>query len=337
MEEFKLIDWIRRRKQQLPDSLLQGIGDDCAVLDASRLGRVCITTDSLVEDVHFRLRWSSPRFLGRKALAVNISDLAAMGARPHACLLSLTLPKEFPDESVLDMIRGFLEQGRRYGCPLAGGNLSEGRSMQIAVTAWGTVGTGPPVLRSTARPGDLLALIGEVGLARTGLEILRREDPLLQDVKSRSELRRRAGSMARYRALEAHLLPSPPLEAGIWLRQNRFVGAMIDVSDGLAADLMHILKAARLRAVLEIGADSHLRCRSRRLRQPLERLLNGGEDYALLWTLSPQQRDRWESSYPSGCPACGIIGRLEAGTPAVFLESEGARRSLEVSGYRHFS
>lgn len=337
LEEFRLIEWIRKRRQQLPESLLQGIGDDCAVLDASRLGRMCVTTDSLVEGTHFRLRWSSPRLLGRKALAVSISDLAAMGARPHACLLSLTVPRGFPDGSVLALIKGFLEECKRYRCPLAGGNLSSGSSVQLAVTAWGTVESGRPVLRSTARPGDLVALAGEVGLARAGLELLKREDPDLQDVDSQSELQRWAGGPMRFKALKAHLLPAPPLEVGIWVRRNDLASAMIDVSDGLAADLMHVLRASRLRAVLQTGPDSFLARRSRRLGLTMDCLLNGGEDYALLWTLPAQQRSRWESAYPSDFPACGIIGGLEVGAPAVFLEGKHSRERLEVSGFQHFS
>lgn len=336
MKERDLIEWIRGQQQRMPPELVHGIGDDCAVLDASSLRRLCVSTDSLVEGTHFRRRWSSPYCIGRKALAVSLSDLAAMGACPVACLLSLSLPPDLPDSFVQELLRGFLQGCRLWNCPLAGGNLAGG-SLQLTVTVWGDIQRGEPVLRSKARPGHWLAVAGEVGLSRAGLEILRSENPCLDDLQSDIQLMRRYRDQRPFEALKAHLLPSPLTAAGSWLQQHSLPSAMIDLSDGLATDLMNLLRASNVRAVLETGPDSALAGRCRRWGITLEALLNGGEDYALLFSLQARRRNRLESSYPGFFPPCEIIGRLEKGAPAIFLEGEGERRRFEAQEFKHFS
>lgn len=335
LKERDLIEWIRGQQQHIPERLLQGIGDDCAILDASSLRRMCVSTDSLVEGTHFRRRWSSPYCIGRKALAVSLSDLAAMGARPVACLLSLTLPPDLPQGFAQGLLKGFLEGCLWWNCPLAGGNLAGG-SLQLAVTVWGNVERGEPVLRSAARPGHCLALAGEIGLSRAGLEFLKRRDPCLEDIASDLELMDWAENPRQAQALLAHLLPKPLTAAGSWLQQQKLPAAMIDVSDGLAADLMHLLRANGLRAVLETGPDSELARRSEHWKIPLPDMLNGGEDYALLFSLQARSRNRLQSTYPRFFAPCGIIGRLERGAPEILLEDDGARQPFEVQEFEHF-
>ena len=156
--------------------MIKHIGDDCAVFDPRSYSKLAVTADMLLEDVHFRRRWVSPYFLGRKSLLVNLSDLAAVGAQPYACLLALALPGDLTECYFNSFMKGFLEEGARWDAPLIGGDLSQSESIFVSVTVWGSFQTGRPLWRSDAQNGDILVLIGEVGLSRLGLEILRRED-----------------------------------------------------------------------------------------------------------------------------------------------------------------
>ena len=152
MTESELIRWIRNQKQDESPFVLKGVGDDCAVLDSTRQSRLVVSTDVLVEGVHFRRRWMHPYFLGRKALLVNLSDLAAMGALPAACLLTLTLPPGLTGDFFRSFMDGFLEEVRRWKAPLVGGDLSRGSSVHVGVTIWGHLErpcTGPRPPRAT--------------------------------------------------------------------------------------------------------------------------------------------------------------------------------------------
>ncbi len=336
MREFDLIRWIRQQSQDFPATVVTAIGDDCALLDPASAGRLAVTTDSLIEETHFRRRWTSPRFLGEKALAVNVSDLAAVGARPWACLLNLALPEDLSDAFVRSLIDGFLQACRRWECPLIGGNLSRSSELHIAVTAWGTLGAGQPVLRSGASPGDRLAVIGSLGQARRGLQLLQSEDPDLSSLSSDAQLRRWAESPQRWRCLGALLRPSPPAAAGVWLRQQGLASAMIDVSDGLSSDLMHLLRASGLAAEIDCEALLDVLPESLPSERKLDTVLSGGEDYALLFSLSPRQLSRLESDYPRGFPPYRLIGELTAGQPQMRLRRCGQSLKIEASGFEHF-
>ena len=336
MREFDLIQWIREQSQDFPATVVTAIGDDCALLDPASAGRLAVTTDSLIEETHFRRRWTSPRFLGEKALAVNVSDLAAVGARPWACLLNLALPEDLSDAFVRSLIDGFLQACRRWECPLIGGNLSRSSELHIAVTAWGTLGVGQPVLRSGASPGDRLAVIGSLGQARRGLQLLQSEDPDLSSLSSDAQLRSWAESPQRWRCLRALLRPSPPVAAGVWLRQQGLASAMIDVSDGLSSDLMHLLRASGLAAEIDCEALLDVLPESLPSERKLDTVLSGGEDYALLFSLSSRQLSRLESDYPRGFPRYRLIGELTAGQPEGRLRRCGQNLKIEASGFEHF-
>ncbi|MGH9341640.1 MAG: thiamine-phosphate kinase [Acidobacteriota bacterium] len=336
MSEFNLIDWVRNQPQDLPSSLIKGIGDDCAVLDPGFARRMVVTTDVLVEDVHFRRRWINPYFLGRKAMAVNLSDLAAMGARPYGCLLGLALPSDLTRGYFPEFMRGFLEEGGRWKAPLIGGDLSRGRQIQISVTMLGYVGNGDPIYRSTARPEDLILVIGELGFSGTGLELLEQEDPeQLSIAASERELQDWAGDSFRYRCLKAHLLPQPQLDAAVWLQENGLANALIDVSDGLAADLLHISRQSRLSAQLQTERLA-LSAGDAGDKIDTKMILEGGEDYALLFTASPEQVKRLQSLYPGDLPLCHIIGKLVKGKPGLYLTGPESREEYVPRGFDHF-
>ncbi len=334
--ELDLINWIRHHSQELPSSLVKPIGDDCAVFDPQGMSQLAVTTDMLLENVHFHAS-VSPRFLGGKSLRVNLSDLAAVGASPYACLLSLGLPNQLTQNYFHSFMKGFLEDAACWKVPLIGGDLSRSESVVINVTVWGNFKTGGPIWRSQAQDQDALVLIGEVGFSRLGLEILQVEDSAsLAAMTHEDELVDWARDPFRAQCLKAHLLPRPLVEIGTWISENGAVNAMIDVSDGLCTDLLHLAQESELKA--EIRVDQ--------LPVPekgwgeitaLEAALDGGEDYALLAAVSEQQLAHLESTYPPEFPPCRVIGRFSSGDPAVYLNRSGKREKYQPAGFDHFS
>ena len=329
--ELDLIRWIRSQEAPSPPSLTRGIGDDCATFDPSFAKSLALTSDLLVEDVHFRRRWANPYFLGRKSLLVNLSDLAAMGARPYSSLLGLALPTELTDEYFHSFMAGFLEEARRWNAPLVGGDLSRSSQVHVAVTVLGYVTKGNLVYRSTAQEGDLVALVGDVGLSRLGLQILEDENPEeLGEIASEEGLSSWAADPFRLRCLRAHLLPQPLIEVGLWLRHNQLANSMIDVSDGLAADLFQVTRESDLTGELDAA----------RIPLPedmtLDAALNGGEDYALLFTSSKEQVERLARSYPKGFPPYRLIGKLKRGPSSLYLLRGEERILYHPDGFDHF-
>lgn len=333
--EFDLISSIRRQKQPLPKSILQSIGDDCATIDSSLLHRLVISTDLLVEDVHFRRAWTSPHLLGMKSALVNLSDLAAMGANPVACLLSLGLPRTDTAEFFDNFISGFLRTCREAGMPLIGGDLSTARQVCISVTAMGTVPEGEPLYRSTAREGDSVLIIGDLGYSRYGLNFLESHSlPGLSDVKVLTELELGTDDPEVIKAVGRHLLPEVHLESAQWLRREGMANAMIDVSDGLGNDLMHILEESHVAAEIDLGQLPGLAGVGEEER--IDLALNGGEDYALLFTASAIQLAQLTDRYPGHLPPWKKIGEITGGAPELVLNLRGMRSIYSRKGYDHF-
>jgi thiamine-monophosphate kinase len=300
------------------------------------MSQLAVTTDMLLENVHFHQGSVSPHFLGQKSLRVSLSDLAAVGASPYACLLSLGLPAELTQEYFHAFMKGFLEDGANWKVPLVGGDLSRSETVVVNVTVWGYFETGVPLWRSQAQDRDALVLIGDVGLSRLGLEILRGEDcTSLATMTHEDELVDWAHDTFRAHCLKAHLLPRPLVETGIWLSANSAVNAMIDVSDGLCSDLLHIALESGLMA--EIRVD-HLPLPEKGWGKitALEAALDGGENYALLATASEEQLAQLGSTYPSDFPPYQVIGHLSSGNPAVYLSRSGKREKYEPRGFDHF-
>jgi thiamine-monophosphate kinase len=295
----------------LAPGVVLGIGDDAAVLRAS--GRLVWTIDAAVEGVHFDLDLLSPADIGFRSFQAAASDLAAMGARPLAALSNLSLPERVSTRDVERLVKGQAEAARALSCPIIGGNLSRASELSITTAVLGTVKR--PLLRSTARPGDELWLLGDVGLARAGLMSLL------------AKKKRRSRALAR--CVRAFARPKALLDAGVALSGR--ARAAVDVSDGLAGDAGHIARASAVRVVIE--ADALLSALSPELlraavelgREPLELALFGGEDYALLAT-GPRRKK------PT---AAAPIGRIERGR-GVMLESAGRTRRL-AGGFDHFS
>src|SRR5437762_13278198 len=259
-----------------------GIGDDAAVLPASQGLHALLTTDLLTDGIHFRSAWTPGSLLGRKVLAVNLSDIAAMGGVPGAFVFSAGFPRSTDPRYALDVARGLASQARRFGAVLVGGDTCASRTLVVSVTLLGHVERGRDVRRSGARAGDGLYVTGSLGSAAAGLRLLR----------SGARLGRAAGMRAA--AMRAHLDPEPRVLAGRALGLTGLAAAMIDLSDGLAQDLPRLCAASGTGAVVEEAAIPVARPAAAVLggRDATRAAVVGGEDYELLFAARPGHDDQ---------------------------------------------
>jgi len=295
--------------------VLIGAGDDCALVQMDSR-RVLVTTDALVEDVHFEKQWMSPYQLGRKAYLVSASDIAAMGGRPRFAVVSAGVPPDYPSRDLDALHRGLAAAARETGAQLVGGNLSRADALFLSVAL---VGEAPaqPIERRGAKPGDLLFVTGRLGEAALGLRQLRRDPGA------------RGAAVRRFRE------PVPRLRAGAVLAKNHIASAMIDVSDGLFQDLGHLCRASGVGARIELSSLP----RSAQVRAASETLaLAGGEDYELLCAVPPRRLARLQRLRPTmGCP----ITRIGEVTPLAdgvrVVDARGASVALRQGGFDHFA
>ncbi len=296
-----------------------GIGDDCALFSILQDKVGLITTDTMVEGTHFRLRWTDFFSLGRKCLNVNISDIAAMGGDPLFYTLSLGLPKSLFTEEIEAFYAGLDSAAQAFGIQLVGGDTCHARELSVSITLVGAAFKDAVVLRKGARPGDLLAISGVPGLSAVGLEALERGmEP------------REAN-----RAIKAHLDPEPKVELGRNLAQNGIATSMIDTSDGLAWDCEKIATESGVALVIEEESLPLPIVPSGFQHPPLHYAIHGGEDYQLLFTLSPLRVPLLAQVESSLNEMITIIGRVEEGE-GVFVENREGRRPLRPEGFRHF-
>ncbi|MBP5382860.1 MAG: thiamine-phosphate kinase [Bacteroidales bacterium] len=335
--EFGLIERISAqfRDNRLSTGGVLGIGDHCAVLPQREGLDTLVTTDLLIEDRHFLLGDISPWQLGWKSAAVNISDIAAMGGRPEGAFLSIALPKELPTREgpsplsdwVDAFIGGFKALSGRFGVPLLGGDTSASPDkLFINVTVLGSCPHGAAILRSGARVGDLICVTGTLGDAAAGLKLI------LERACAAP-----GGSFGAAPALiRRHYEPVPRVAEGIALRECGGVHSMMDISDGIASDLRHILKASGggqpLGAVIDLGNlplsdELRLLC-SERGWDPYELAVSGGEDYELLFTLGPEALDKARQAVGE----LSVIGRITEGPD---IRWEGGLQQ-DYQGFTHF-
>ena len=261
-----------------PATTLLGPGDDAAVVRAAD-GRVAVSADMLVEGRHFRLDWSTPEQVGRKAVAQNGADIAAMGGRPTAFLVSLGCPPDTPVSVAAGISEGIGLAAEAIGAGVVGGDLVQSDAVVVSVTVLGDLDGRAPVLRSGARPGDVVAIAGTLGRSAAGLAVLL-AGPGTE-----------AGSEPSIAALvDAHRVPTPPYGAGVDAARAG-AHAMTDISDGLVADLGHIAVASGVQIRIDrgrIGLDPALATAAARVgADPWEWILTGGEDHALAATFPP--------------------------------------------------
>lgn len=342
--EEGFIKAIRRRFGRLAPAPPRGIGDDAAWIPRAPAG-VLVSTDCLVEGIHFR-RGEPARLLGRKSLAVNLSDIAAMGGRPSGFLLTLAVPPGLPPRFFDDFIDGLHEASRQHSTELLGGDCSaSGSDLVVSITVFGTpAGKRARVLpRDGARPGDTLFVSGALGSSATGRLLLSRGwrlrlDPSGRDPSAVAPAGARPGRDERTRALEAmlaHLDPRPRVELGADLARLGAASAAIDVSDGLSIDLERLAASSRVGAVVMEAAvpigDPARALAARLGTDPLALALAGGEDYQLLFTVPPSRR-----RLLTGLDALPI-GRITRRTGGLRLVRPGGReRRLPKGGHDHF-
>lgn len=327
--EFDLIRrYFQRPDQPVIAGVALGIGDDCALL-APRAGhQLAVSTDMLVEGRHF-LPDADPIALGHKALAVNLSDLAAIGARPLGFTLALALP-DANEPWLAAFASGLFALADSHACPLVGGDTTRG-PLNLCITVFGELLPGHALRRDAAQAGDDLYLSGRTGEARLALALLRGESWALaawdpDALQSQPELRELSERMHR---------PTPRLALGQALAGKAH--AAIDVSDGLAGDLGHILSASKLGA--EIGMASLPVAPSlQRLPQVPQQdcLLHGGDDYELLFTAAPDKRVAIEAAARDSNTPVTRIGRLTAAPGLWAVQADGQRHTVAARGFDHF-
>ncbi len=307
--EFGLIDQLSGRFAQ-GDHVFVGPGDDAAVLRTPK-GHVVVSTDLLVEGRHFRRDWASAREIGRKAAAANLSDINAMGGAAHSLTVGLAAPADLPVQWVLDLADGIAEEAALVGATVVGGDLTVGTEVVVAITALGTCEVAP-VLRSGAQPGDVVALAGRQGWAAAGLAVLGR------------------GFRSPRALVEAYRCPEPPYAAGLAGARGGAT-AMIDVSDGLLADLGHIATDSGVtidvrRDAFTLADPMHAVGSALGV-DPMRFVLGGGDDHAIVATFPGG------SALPEGYVAIGTVSEAGAGGSVVTVDGADYEGP---TGHTHF-
>jgi thiamine-monophosphate kinase len=319
--EFGFINRIKM-KSRVSTGVILGIGDDAAVT-AMTPGMVLLSTsDMLAQGVHFDLAWSDPATLGRKSLAVNLSDIAAMGGIPRYALLSLAIPADLPLEFMESFMNGFLEQADRYDVSLIGGDTSSSKAgLVISVTLLGEQYPDRIAKRSGACSGDIICVSGTPGDSALGLHLLK----------------------AGFRSGEAvnrHLDPVPQVELGRILAERKIPSAMIDISDGLHADLSHILEASAKGGRICIDAipisDSFRKAVAITSQNYYLFPLAGGEDYELLFTLHPSKLKEAEDAASLAGTAISVIGEITEKSGLLLALADGSSYDSAINCYDHF-
>ncbi len=322
--EFGLIDLLAKmvpKPQGKP--LIIGIGDDAAAWQGEASTQL-VTVDALIQDVHFSLSTTPWQELGWKALAVNLSDIAAMGGVPEYALVSLALPGHTEVEDVTALYEGMIALSRRFEVAIIGGDTCRAPLVSIAITVLGSTSRGDKHLltRSAARPGDRVAVTGYLGAAAAGLEMLTNQ--LQFEAEATSQLK------------DAFLHPLPRIAEGRLLVEMG-VKAAIDISDGLISDLNHICKASQVGARVAVDrVPVHPAVRANFGDRALELALSGGEDYELLFTASAEAINKIKEA--ASCPVT-VIGEIVADQVGgvTLVDKKGNPFNLRETGWEHFT
>lgn len=326
--EFGFIERFAHRFEDLITPPAMGIGDDCAILPADDQYDYVITTDMLVEDIHFMRSKISPFNLGHKSLAVNLSDVAAMGAHPVGSFLSVAIPTTIEVEYLDELMEGYHQLSDKYHLPLMGGDTTRSpHKLIINISVIGKIAKNQSRLRSMACEGDIIAVTGFLGDSATGLQIL------LDEINGPDYL-------TEYFKM-SHNRPQPAVEEGQWLGEQTGVHAMMDISDGIASDLKHILKASKKAGSIhldqlpispqlkELSEQKHL--------NTINLAISGGEDYQLLLTIAADRFSEIASAFEARFnKPLYPIGNISGGNPEITYLQNGQPTIVTGSGFNHF-
>ena len=320
--EFEFIQDIRHRYS------LRRIGDDCAVLPKDFKTDLVMTTDLLVEDIDFRRDWTTPEFLGHKALAVSLSDVAAMGAKPVWAMLSIGVPETIWKTDFAERFYdGYFRLARKFGVEIVGGDISRTPDkIVIDSIAAGEVAKDKAVLRSGARPGDQIFVTGEIGGAAAGLKLLE------SGVRYNDEAK-----IWQHNLMLKQLQPQPQIQAGKDLNEFNRASSMIDLSDGLSGDLMHICRESKTGAKIfadRIPFHKNLLSVTGSFEEKLNLAVHGGEDYELLFTVDPKKNFRIENTLKINHFI--RIGEITANAEMIELIIGEETRVLHPKTFQHF-
>jgi len=327
--ESEIISKIKQRAR-LTDQVLRGIGDDAAVIQCSPGKDLLACCDLMVEGVHFQLDWTPARLLGRKALAINLSDIAAMGGVPRFAMVSIALTGRCSSEFTDEMFAGLFEIAEAHGVSLIGGDTSSSRdSLFIDVSVIGECAAGKAVTRDGAKPGDVIYVSGSLGASAMGLRLL--QDGVRLDRVAKDDI--------RHQLLLKHLATEPRTQLGRMIGETGIATAMIDISDGLSTDLSHLLDESGYGAIIRADAIPIAEC----VRgfsagsldvDPVNLALKSGEEYELLFAAKPDRTKEIEDLSRELDIAVAAIGEIVEAR-GLELEREGVSELIVPSGYEH--
>lgn len=330
--EFGFIDKIRSAMKAKNPKVVLGIGDDAAIFKPTKGHEMIFTTDMLVEGRHFDFKWISPWQLGAKTMAVNVSDCAAMGAKPMVAVVSLGVPAKFPVKDLEAFYDGLKGWGEQYGAQVVGGDTVGSDKFVVNVALVGEVEAGKALRRSGAKAGDALFVTGTLGDSAAGLRCLRH--PLAKEDKEKH---------SEAHLIKRHLTPVPRFNVGRALSAKKLASAAIDISDGLSSEIHHLCEESGLgveihEEALPISPFLAHYCGGNGL-NPLDFALNGGEDYELLFTVPLARISEVVQKLPAETGvAVKSIGRMVPKTKGITLiNKKGGRAPLPAKGFDHFA
>ena len=331
--EFGLISWIRGNTSLRDPNIAAGIGDDAAVMTLPKKCVCLVTTDILIEDTHFRLDYTDPLRLGKKALSINLSDIAAMGGTPQYFLLSMGLPFHLRFRWIKELFRGVQQVAEQYNLSLIGGDTALARKLTINITLIGRGKAGEVIYRKGAQAGDQIMVTGTLGNAALGLRILKSH-------KGDSSISRARDSDLD-ELIEKQLSPTPRIAEGRLIAKNHLASAMIDISDGLMADLGHILEESNAGAQIWISrlplSEAYRRKASQYASTDIDLATCGGEDYELLLTTPRKKGGKLLRLFnQSGLQITPIGDIVDARHGLRLFLDDGREYTPRKKGYDHF-
>lgn len=337
IQEFTLIRSLKDQFARRAPGLVQGIGDDAAVIETAAQTWWHLTTDLLAEGIHFVLKSVPPESVGYRAAMANLSDIAAMGAVPRYLLVSLAIPRTVKQSHIYELYRGLMKACRRYDVSLVGGDTSASKAgLFLSITLVGTTTGRRALFRHGAKVGDRIYVSGTLGDSLAGLKLL------MNDTTSHVVRMKKTALSHSHRQflIRRHSHPTARVAEGRWLNERRLASAAIDLSDGLSGDLQHLCEESRVGAEVEIDKlpiSSACRAYARAIGVlPIRLALTGGEDYELLFTVSPRDCKTIERQARTRGYRMTCIGTIRPRRFGIQMTSGDRTQPMPVTSYEHF-